>query len=117
MELGSFGYRLRVADIPDGLPDQGRDVELPSRGLPRPIRDADADDDADALFQPECLGYCDHLGGGKLPPPTVPTMRHAGPVEGTKSQAPRHITVRKRHGTKEALNGRGKVEGYHGEGL
>ena len=39
VELGSFGHGRRDTDIPDGLPDQGRAVELPSGGLPRPGRD------------------------------------------------------------------------------
>ena len=108
MKLGSFVHRRRAADIPDGLPDQGRSSELPSGGLPRPGRDEDGD--ADALFQPACPGYRDHIGGGKPPPPTVPTMRRAGPMEGTKCQALRHRIVRKGRGTKEASDGGGGVE-------
>ena len=72
VELESFGHRKRAADVPDGLPDQGRAKELPSVGPPRPGRDED--DDADALCQPAFSGYRDHLGGGKPPPPKVPTM-------------------------------------------
>ena len=82
VDLGSFGHRRPAADVPDGLPDQGRAAELPSGGLPRPGRDKDGD--ADALFQPACPGYCDHLGGGKPPPPKVLTMRNAGAMEGFK---------------------------------
>ena len=78
MKLGSFVHRRRAADVPDGLPDQGRASELPSGGLPRPGRDEDGD--ADALFQPACTGYRDHLGKGKPTPPTVPTMRHDDPM-------------------------------------
>ena len=91
MELGSFGHSRLAADVPDGLPDQGRAAELPSGGIPRTGRDEDRD--ADALFQPACPGYRDHFEGGKPPPPTVPPMQHAGPMEGTKRQAPRHRTV------------------------
>ena len=79
MELGSLGHGRRTTDVPDGLPDQGRAAELPSRGLPRMGREEDGD--ADALLQPACPGYRDHLGGGKPPTPKVITMRHAGPLE------------------------------------
>ena len=48
VELGSFGHSRRAVDVPDGLPDQGRDAELPSGGMPSPGRDEDGD--ADALF-------------------------------------------------------------------
>ena len=65
-------------------------------GLPRPGREEDGD--ADALFQPACPGYLDHFGVGKPPPPTVSPIRHADPMEGTKRQAPRHLTVRKGRG-------------------
>ena len=112
VDLGSFGHGRRDTDIPDGLPDQGRAVELPSGGLPSPGRDEDGN--ADALFQPECPGYRDHFGGGKPPAPTVPSMRHAGTLEGTKRQAPQHRTVRKGRGTKEASDGGGGAEGEHG---
>ena len=115
MELGSFGRGRRATDVPDGLPDQGSAADLTSGGLPRPGRDEDVD--ADALFQPACPGYCDHFVGGKPPPPTVPPMRHAGPMEGTKRQAPHLRTVRKGHGTKEVSDGGGGVEGEHGEDL
>ena len=115
VELGSFGHGRRAADVPYGLLDQGRAAELPSGELPRPGRDEDGD--VDALFQPACPGYRDHLGGGKIPPHTVPMMQHAGPMEGTKRQAPRHLTVRKGRGTNKASDGGGGVEGYHGEGL
>ena len=47
----------------------------------------------------------------------VPPMRHTGPMEGTKRKALRHRTVHKGRGTKDALDGRGGVEGEHGEGL
>ena len=109
VDLGSFGHRRRAADVPDGLPNQGRAAGLPSGGLPRPGRGKDGD--ADTLFQPECPGYRDHLGVGKTPPPTVPIMRHAGTMEGTKWKAPRHRIVRKGRGTKEASDGEGRVEG------
>ena len=72
MKLGSFVHRRRAADVPDGLPDQGRAVELPSGGLPRPGRDEDGN--ADELFQPACPVYHDHFGGGKPPPPAVSPM-------------------------------------------
>ena len=107
--MGSFGRGRRATDVPDSLPDQGRAVELPIGGLTRPGREECGD--ADALFQPACPGYRDHLEGGKPPLPAVPTMRNAGPMQGTKRQAPRHHTVRKGHGMKEASDGRGGVEG------
>ena len=35
VELGSLGHGRRTADVPDGLPDQGRAAKLPSgRGNP-----------------------------------------------------------------------------------
>ena len=82
LELGRVGHRRRPTDVSAGLPDQGRAADLPSRGLPRTFRDEDGD--ADALLQPACPGYCDHLGGGKPPTPKVLTMRHSGPMEGAK---------------------------------
>ena len=106
--LVSFSHRQRDADVPDGLPDQGRDAELPSGGLPRSGRDEYGD--ADALFQPECPGYRDHFGGGKPTPPKMSLMQHAGPMEGTKRQAPHHHTIRKGRGTKEASDGGGRFE-------
>ena len=109
VELGSLGHGRRAADVPDGLPEQGRAAELTSGGLPRSGRDKDGD--ADALFQPVCPGYRGHFGGGKPPPPTVPPMRHSGPMEGTKRQAQCHRTVRKGCGTNEASDGGGGVEG------
>ena len=115
VELGRFGHGRRAADVPYGLPDQGKAVELPGGGMPRPGKDEDGD--ADALFQPACPGYRDHFGGGKPPPPMFPPMRHDGPTVGTKRQVPRHRTVRKEHETKEASDGGGGVEGDHGEGL
>ena len=66
---------------------------MPSGGLPRTGRDEDGD--ADALLQQACLGYVDHLGGGKLPSPKVPTMRHAGAIKGITRQVPFHRTVKK----------------------
>ena len=115
VDLGSLGHRRRTTDVQDGLPNQGRSAELPSGGLPRTDRDADGD--ADALLQPACLGYRDCLGGGKPPPPKVPTMQHDCSMEGIKRKAPRHRTVQKGRGKEEALDGGGGVEGYHGEGL
>ena len=60
MDLGSFGHGRRAADVPDGFPDQGRAVELPSGGLHRPGRDEDSD--VDAIFQPAFPVYRDHFG-------------------------------------------------------
>ena len=82
MELISLGHGRRTTDVSDGLPDQGRSAELPSGGLPRKGRDEGGD--ADALLQPACPGYRDHLGGGKPPPPKVLMMRHAGTMEDIK---------------------------------
>ena len=115
MDLGSFIHWRKATDVPDGLTNQGRDAELSSGGLPRPGRDKDGD--ADALFQLTFPGYCNHFGGGKPPPPTVPPIQNASPIEGTKRQGPRHRTVRKGSGTKEVSEGGGGVEGEHGEGL
>ena len=57
------------------------------------------------------------LEEGKPPSPKVPTMLHAGPIEGIKRQATRHHAVQKGRGKEEALDGGGRVEGYHKEGL
>ena len=82
VELGSLGHGRQTTDISNGLPDQGKAAELPTRGIPRMGRDEDGD--VDATLQPACTGYCDYLGGGKPPPPKVPTMRHAGSMDGVK---------------------------------
>ena len=65
-------------NIPDRVPDQGRDEGIPSGGLTRKGRDTDGDESI--FLAPECPGHCDHLGGGKPPTPKVLTMQHAGPV-------------------------------------
>ena len=39
MDLGRLGHRRQTADVLAGLTDQGRAAELPSRGLPRTVRD------------------------------------------------------------------------------
>ena len=62
----------RATDILNGLPVQGRPVELPGEGMPGPS--GDEDDNAGSLPIPACLGHCGHSGGGKPPPPTVHPM-------------------------------------------
>ena len=74
MDLGSLGQGRRNADISDGLPDQGRVAELSSGGLLRTSRDKNGD--ADALLQPACPGYHDHLVGGKPPAETLGDPYH-----------------------------------------
>ena len=82
VELGSLGHGRQPADVSAGIPDQGRDEELPCGGLTR--KGCDTDSDANAFLHLACPGHCDNLGGGKPPTPEVLTMRHAGPMAGTQ---------------------------------
>ena len=82
VELGNLGHGRPPANVLAGLPDQGRAEELPCGRLTR--KGWDADINAEAFLQPECLGHRDNLGGGKPPTPKVLAMRHAGPVAGTQ---------------------------------
>ena len=86
----------RAADISNGLPGQGRPIELPSGGMPGPSGNEDSD--AGTLLTLECPGHRGHSGGGKPPPPMVQPMLYAGPLAGTERQAPYHSSVRQGSG-------------------
>ena len=68
----------RTADVLHGLPGQGSPAELTGRGMPR--TSGDEDGNAGTFSAPACPGHRGHFGGGKLSPPTVPPMRHSGPL-------------------------------------
>ena len=88
-------------------------MELPSGVMPR--TSGDEDGDAGKFSAPECPGHRGHFGGGKLPPPTVPPMRHAGTLSYTELKAPCHRTVRQGGGAKEAAVIGGGFDGEHGD--
>ena len=72
VDLGSISHGRRPANVSDGLPDQGRNEELPCRGLPRKVWDADSD--ADEFMHPERPVNRDHLGCGRFPSSKMITM-------------------------------------------
>ena len=115
MELGNLGHVGRALDVPHGLPVQRRPTGLPVGGMTR--TSGDKDGDTGKFSAPACPGHRGHSGGGKPPPPTVPLMRHAGPLAYTEQKAPCHRTVHQGSGSKEAAVSRGGIEGDHGEGL
>ena len=115
MELGRLSHRRRPGNVSAGLTDQGRAEEFPCGGLTR--KGWDTDSDADAFMQPECPGHRGHLGGGKPPTPKMLKIRHAGNVAGTQQEAPCHRDVQERGGAEATVDGRGRAEGNHGEGL
>ena len=57
------------------------------------------------------------LEEGNIPPPMVPPMQHAGPLEYTERKSPCHRTVRHGSRVEEAAVSGGGIEGEHGEGL
>ena len=64
-----------------------------------------------------CPVHRGHFGGGKPPPPTVPPMRHDGPLAYTEHKAPCHRIVFQGGGAEEkAVSGLG-IDVEHGEGL
>ena len=79
-ELYNPSHQGRATDISNGLPGQGRPVELPGGGMPGPIGNKDGD--AGTLPAPEFPKHCGHSGGGKPPPPMVHPMQHAGILMG-----------------------------------
>ena len=78
IELENFGHGGRAADVTHELPVQGRPAELRGEGMPR--TSSNKDGDAGTFSAPTCPRHCDHFGGGKKPLPTVPPMRHYGPL-------------------------------------
>ena len=91
-ELDNHGRGGRATDILSVITYQGRPVELPSGGMPRPSGDEDGD--VGALPAPSCTRHCIHSGGGNYLPPTVHPMRHDGPPEVHEWQASCHRPVR-----------------------
>ena len=77
----------------------------------------DKNGDAGPISTPECPEHCGHFLGGKPPPPTVPLMRHAGPLEYTERKAPCHRTVRLGSRAIEYAVSGGGVAGERGKGL
>ena len=89
-------------------------AELPGEGMPGRIGDEDGD--AGTFSAPACPGHPGHFVGWKPPPPTVPPMRHAGPLVYAERKVPCHRTVCQGGGAEEkAVSGVG-IEGEHGEG-
>ena len=107
IELENLGYGGRTADVPHGLPGQWSTAEIPGVGMLRTIGDKDGD--ADTFYAPAYPGHCGHFGGGKHLPPTVPPMRHAGPLAYTERKANCHRTVIQGSGAREAAVIRGGV--------
>ena len=64
-----------------------------------------------------CPGNLVHFLGRKPPLPTVPLMRHAGPLAYTERKAPCHCIVCQGSGVKEAAVRGGGIEGDHREGI
>ena len=91
MNLEKLGHWGISADVPHGLPGQGRLAELPGEGMPR--TSGDEDGDAVTLYAPACPGHCGHLVVGKNPLPTVTVMQHYGSLAYTVRKAPCHHTV------------------------
>ena len=100
MDIEKLGCGERAAEIPHGLPVQGRPVQLPGRGMPR--TSGNEDNDAGTFHAPECTGHRGHVRGGKQPPTTVTPMGHAGPLLYNERKAPCHRTVRHGSGAEEA---------------
>ena len=109
-ELENPGHRGGATDISNGLPGQGRPLELTGGGMPGPSGNEDGD--AGTLPPPERPRHRGHFGVGKPPPPKVHLMRHAGPLAGTERQAPCHSSVRQGSGAEEevASGGGARVE-------
>ena len=101
MELENLGHRGKAVDVLHAFPSQGRPLELPGGGMPR--TSGDEDGDAGTFSAPACPGHRGHFGGGKIPPPTVPPMRHTSPLVYTEQKAPWHPTVCQGIGAKEAV--------------
>ena len=115
MELENLIQGGRSANVPHGLPCQGKTAEMPGRGMPR--TSGDKYRNAGTFYAPACPGHRDHFEGGKHPPPTMTPMRYAGPLAYTKRKSPCHRTVRHGGGSEEAAVSGGRIEGEHGEGI
>ena len=109
--MDKTGRRVWAADFPNDIPGEGRPTELPGGGMLR--TSGDKDNDAGTFYEPACPGNPGHFGGGKPPPPTVPLMRHAGPLAYTERKAPCHHTVHQGSVAKEVAVSGGVIEGDH----
>ena len=69
------------------------------------------------FMAPACTGHCGDTGGGKPPPPTVPSMQHASIMAGSERDASAHRAMQEGGGTKETATDRGGGEGYHFQSL
>ena len=78
MDLENLSHKGRAADVPHGLTGKGMPTELPGGGMPR--TSGNEDGDAGTFYAPACPGHSGNFEVGKHPPPTVPPMRHDGPL-------------------------------------
>ena len=78
--------------LQDGLPNRRRTVELHHQGIYG--TGVTAYGDAGSFISLACPGYCNNIGGGKPPPPTVHPVQHSGALEFTEWEAPCHLPVR-----------------------
>ena len=99
MELDNLRHGGRTADVPHGLPGQGRPAELPVREMPG--TSGDEDGYAGPFYAPACPGHHDNFVGGKPPLPTVTPMQHAGPLACVEQKAHFHRTVLQGGGAEE----------------
>ena len=88
MELEDLSHKRRAAEISNGLPVQGRPIELPGGDMPGTRCNEYGDAGSPPI--PACPGNCVNSGGWKPPLPTVHPMQHAGTPEGTEQKAPCH---------------------------
>ena len=115
LELENLGHGGITVDVPHGLPGQGSPAELPGLGMPRTSDDEAGD--AGPFSSPAFSGHCDHFGGVKPPPSTVPPMQHSGPLVCVEQKAPCHCIVHHRGRAEEKAVSGGVIEGDLVEGL
>ena len=60
MDMENIGQGGRAADVPHGLPSQGRPMELTGGGMPR--TSGDEGGNAGTFYAPACPGHCGHFG-------------------------------------------------------
>ena len=70
-----------------------------------------------SFLPPACPGYHHRFGEGKILPPTVSKMQHAGALAYNEWEAPRHQLVRQWDGEELQMAGGGGTVGEFGEGL
>ena len=113
--LENPGRGGRATDFMNGIPGEGRPVEIPSREMPGPSGDKDGN--AGAIPAPACPRHRGNYEGGKPPPPTVRLMRHASHLAGAERQAPCRNPVCQRPVAEETAACRGGDKGELGEGI